>query len=179
MKKVDSQYYETNVRKQGDRLLRDMLQLRKDIENFKEQPEDNSVLNVRQVKETDLPVASKDFEIEKNEENILRERLEMMTLQIKQELEDELLKEESRKGYLGVKTNEDDDTKIKNFFQNLVSQNDIEKPVSSNNIGKPALKNETVRNEALNLAIQNLLEMNDGPKSDSNILAIGKVQLCQ
>ena len=61
-----------------------------------------------------------------------------------------------------------------NIFQNLVSENDVEKPVSSNNIGKPALKNETVRNEALNLAIQNLLEMNDEPKSESNILEISK-----
>ena len=82
LKKDESKYYEISVRKQGDRLLKDMLQLRKDIENFKEHPEENSMLNTKNIKEAVLPVTSKDCELEKNEENILRERLEMMTLQI-------------------------------------------------------------------------------------------------
>ena len=86
-----------------------MLQLRKDIENFKEHPEENSMLNTKNIKEAVLPGTIKDCEVEKNEENILRERLEMMTLQIKQELEEELLKEELRKDQLGNKSNEDDD----------------------------------------------------------------------
>ena len=171
-KKDDSKYYETSVRKQGDRLLKDMLQLRKDIENFKEHPEDNSILNVKNVKETYLPVASQDCELEKNEENILRERLEMMTLQIKQELEEELLREESRKDQLGNKPNEDDDTKIKKFFQKLVSQNDVESNESLENaISK---KSESIGNEAINLAIQNLLELDDEPKSSSNFTEISK-----
>ena len=171
-KKDDSKYYETSVRKQGDRLLKDMLQLRKDIENFKEHPEDNSILNVKNLKETYSPVPSKDCELEKNEENILRERLEMMTLQIKQELEEELLREESRKDQLGNKPNEDDDTKIKKFFQKLVSQNDVESNESlENTISK---KSESIGSEAINLAIQNLLELDDEPKSSSKFTEISK-----
>jgi len=133
-KKVEKKYYETNVRKQGDKLLRDMLQLRRDIENFKEQPaEENISSNEKHLKEVEANVLLKGVEIEKSEENILRERLEMMTLQIKQEMEEEMIKEKARIEELENKQNEDDDTKIKKFFQKLAlkdSSDEVEpKPI--------------------------------------------------
>merc|ERR1719427_842138 len=156
-KKFESKFYETNVRKQGDKLLRDMLQLRKDIENFKEQPEEvffnNETLETNN--KTKLHKKSSDFD--KSEENILRERLEMMTLQIKQEMEEELLKEKSNLEILQNKPNEDDDTKIKKFLQNCVLQ---DKEVTV----EPKTK------EDMNNAIQDLLELNAGPKFVENIL---------
>jgi len=167
-KKVEPKFYESNVRKQGDKLLRDMLQLRKDIENFKEHPEENTQINEKSLKDVEVPLLAKGSELEKNEENILRERLEMMTLQIKQELEEELLQEESRKSLSENKPNEDDDTKIKHFFQNLVLHNSDENTEPSIDAGKNSLRTGSVENEALNLAIQNLLEMNDEPKNLQN-----------
>jgi len=88
-------YMETSVRRQGDRLLRDMLQLRRDIEMDlnKEGPKtkeehQGTVLNHL----SDLE-STPGLEVGKAEENMLRERLEMMTQQIKQEMAEELQKE--------------------------------------------------------------------------------------
>jgi len=89
-------YVETSVRRQGDRLLRDMLQLRRDIEM------DLNKEQVPKVKEEQRGSALNDLsdlettpglEVGKAEENMLRERLELLTQQIKQEMAEELQKE--------------------------------------------------------------------------------------
>ena len=146
-----------------------MLQLRRDIENFKEQPEENISSNEKILKEVEGSILLKGVEIEKNEENILRERLEMMTLQIKQEMEEELLKEKSRVKILENKPNEDDDTKIKKFFKKLVLQDSIEN-VEQKKESDPTT--ESKNKEALNSAIQNLLELNEEPETYEKKLAI-------
>ena len=115
-------YLETSVRRQGDRLLRDMLQLRRDIEMDlnKEGPKTKEEQQVGKVemKETGILVQGAvlndlsdlestpglevrmvlfcvllSLQVGKAEENMLRERLEMMTQQIKQEMAEELQKE--------------------------------------------------------------------------------------
>eukprot|EP00092_Neocalanus_flemingeri_P012012 GFUD01012949.1.p1 GENE.GFUD01012949.1~~GFUD01012949.1.p1 ORF type:complete len:560 (+),score=162.79 GFUD01012949.1:134-1813(+) len=161
-KKAESKYYETNVRKKGDKLLKDMLQLRRDIEDFKENPEEIISSNEKHSNEVDKSIVENSVENEKTEENILRERLEMMTLQIKQEMEEEMLKEKSKKDILGNKSNEDDDTKIKKFFQQLVLHDSVE-----NVEQKPEmlLTTEPKEKEALNRAIQNLMEFNHEPET--------------
>ena len=53
-----------------------------------------------------------------NEENSLREKLEMMTLQIKKEMEEEFKKKQNEMKFA---ENEDDDSKIKKIFKNILS----------------------------------------------------------
>ena len=104
-------YVETSVRRQGDRLLRDMLQLRRDIEmdlnkeqvpNVKEEQRGSALNDLSDLETTPglevriiLPSPSLLllFKVGKAEENMLRERLELMTQQIKQEMAEELQKE--------------------------------------------------------------------------------------
>ena len=104
-------YVETSVRRQGDRLLRDMLQLRRDIEmdlnkeqvlKVKEEHRGSALNDLSDLETTPglevriiLPSSSLLllFKVGKAEENMLRERLELMTQQIKQEMAEELQKE--------------------------------------------------------------------------------------
>ena len=75
-------FYEASVLQQGDRLLKEMLQLRKDLEKDK-MAFDFSTKESKDTNNGPLP----DYgPLEENEENILREKLEMMTLQIKKEI---------------------------------------------------------------------------------------------
>ena len=119
-------YMETSVRRQGDRLLRDMLQLRRDIEmdlnkegpKTKEEQQQVGTLKSRSIKYLVQGAVLNDLsdldstpglevrmvlfrillclQVGKAEENMLRERLEMMTQQIKQEMAEELQKEKLR-----------------------------------------------------------------------------------
>jgi len=170
-KKEEIIFYETSVRKQGDKLLRDMLQLRKDIENFKEPPEDNNSANERRFKEIESDVQTRGAEIEKNEENILRERLEQMTIQIKQELEEEMIRNESQKDKAEENEANIDHSKIKDFFQNLMHQNDSKKEnATSEKRETGPHKSKMHEKESLNTAIQNLLQLDDVPKSPQAFL---------
>jgi len=88
-------YLETSVRRQGDRLLRDMLQLRRDIEMDlnKEGPKTKEEQQGAVLNDLSDLESTPGLEVGKAEENMLRERLEMMTQQIKQEMAEELQKE--------------------------------------------------------------------------------------
>ena len=102
---VEKSCMETSVQKQGDRLLRDMLQLRKDIEKDLKK-EDPSGGDIVQEQLADVESSTTGLEVGhtpdaghilsqqlgRAEENMLRERLEEMTLQIKQEMADEIKK---------------------------------------------------------------------------------------
>jgi len=170
-KKEEINFYETSVRKQGDKLLRDMLQLRKDIENFKEPPEDNNSANEKRFKEIESDVQTHGAEIEKNEENILRERLEQMTIQIKQELEEEMIKNESQKDKAKENDANIDPSKVKDFFQNLIHQTDSKKEnASSEKRETGPHKSKLHEKESLNAAIQNLLQLEDVSKGHQAFL---------
>ena len=52
-----------------------------------------------------------------DEENVLREKLEKMTEQIKKEMEEEFKKQQN---LLEFEDNEDDDSKIKKIFTNIL-----------------------------------------------------------
>ena len=106
-------FYEASVLQQGDRLLKEMLQLRKDLEKDK-MAFDFSTKESKDTNNGPLP----DYgPLEENEENILREKLEMMTLQIKKEMEEEFHKQKSQ---LEFAKNDDDDLKIKKIFKNIL-----------------------------------------------------------
>jgi len=102
---VEKSCMETSVQKQGDRLLKDMLQLRRDIEKDlkKEEPSGGDIV---QEQLADVESSTPGLEVGhtpdaghilpqqlgRAEENMLRERLEEMTLQIKQEMAEEIKK---------------------------------------------------------------------------------------
>ena len=108
-------FYEASVLRQGDRLLKEMLQLRRDLEKDK-LPLDFAVRDVRGKEEGLLPIPNYG-PLKQGEENLLREKLEMMTLQIKREMEEEFKKQQSK---LEFAQNEDDDSKIKKIFKNIL-----------------------------------------------------------
>ena len=87
-------FYEASVLQQGDRLLKEMLQLRKDLEKDKMAFD----FNAKESKDTNNGLLPDYGPLEQNEENILREKLEMMTLQIKKEMEEEFHKQKSQLG---------------------------------------------------------------------------------
>ena len=70
--------------RQGDRLLKEMFQLRKDLE--KEKLDIDVTLEENEKKCTLLPNYGP---LEQSEENVLREKLEIMTQQIKREMEEQ------------------------------------------------------------------------------------------
>lgn len=105
----------------------------------------------------DKNISLTNLQIEKEEENMLRERLEMMTLQITQEMEEEFNKEKSKIELLGRKLNEDDDTKIQMFFRKIKGTDDVD---------------ETGQKEEMNIVIKELRELNedDSPENETNKL---------
>ena len=91
-----------------------MLQLRKDLERDKSQYE------IKTGKEDSVPGASllpNYGPLPKDEENVLQEKLEKMTEQIKKEMEEEFKKQQN---LLEFEDNEDDDSKIKKIFTNIL-----------------------------------------------------------
>lgn len=106
-------FYEASVLQQGDRLLKEMLQLRKDLEKDKMAFD----FSAKESKETNTGLLPDYGPLEQNEENILREKLEMMTLQIKKEMEEEFQKHKSQ---LEFAKNDDEDLKIKKIFKNIL-----------------------------------------------------------
>ena len=106
-------FYEASVLQQGDRLLKEMLQLRKDLEKDKMAFD----FSAKESKETNNGLLPDYGPLEQNEENILREKLEMMTLQIKKEMEEEFHKHKSQ---LEFAKNDDEDLKIKKIFKNIL-----------------------------------------------------------
>ena len=107
------QFYEANVLRQGERLLKEMLQLREDLEKDKMSFEISS----KEAKGTSENLLPDYGPIEQSEENRLREKLEMMTLQIKKEMEEEFHKRQSQ---LEFAKNDDDDSKIKKIFKSIL-----------------------------------------------------------
>jgi len=135
--------FEASVLKQGDRLLKEMLDLRKELEKDKVDLE-KSVKS----KSGLLP----DYgPLDESEENMLREKLEMMTLQIKKEMEEEFKRQQSE---LEFGENEDDDSKIKKIFQHMISDDN-----------STLTESKSGNKEALQMAIKNLLLMNETPKT--------------
>ena len=106
-------FYEASVLQQGDRLLKEMLQLRKDLEKDKMAFD----FSTKESKDTTNGLLPNYGPLEENEENTLREKLEMMTLQIKKEMEEEFHKQKSQ---LEFAKNDDDDLKIKKIFKNIL-----------------------------------------------------------
>ena len=106
-------FYEANVLRQGERLLKEMLQLREDLEKDKMSFEISS----KETKGTSENLLPDYGPIEQSEENRLREKLEMMTLQIKKEMEEEFHKRQSQ---LEFSKNDDDDSKIKKIFKSIL-----------------------------------------------------------
>jgi len=108
-------YCEDSVLRQGDRLLKEMLQLRRDLERDKTQYEIKSGKD-----ESSVPGGSllpNYGPLPQDEENVLREKLEKMTEQIKKEMEEEFKKQQN---LLEFEDNEDDDSKIKKIFTNIL-----------------------------------------------------------
>ena len=77
-------FCQENMMRQGDRLLKEMFQLRKDLE--KEKLDIDVTLEENEKKCTLLPNYGP---LEQSEENVLREKLEIMTQQIKREMEEQ------------------------------------------------------------------------------------------
>ena len=142
-------FHDVSVLRQGDKLLKEMLDLRKDLEK------DKQVFEVSKCRSKVLPTGDNllpDYgPLEKDEESVLRERLEMMTMQIKQEMEVEFKKTQSK---MEFEENEDDDSKIKKIFENML--NDQQSALKSS---------KSANKEALQMAIKNLLLMNETPKT--------------
>ena len=109
-------FYEESVLKQGDRLLKEMLQLRQDLEKDKLDFEVTG--GIKEPKSNNASLIPSYGPLDLNEENSLREKLEMMTLQIKKEMEEEFKKKQNEMKFA---ENEDDDSKIKKIFKNILS----------------------------------------------------------
>ena len=105
---VKERFYEASVLQQGDRLLKEMLQLRKDLKKEK-----LDFKLTRAEKEKECSLLPNYGPLEHNEENMLREKLEMMTQQIKREMEDQFNMEPE------LDSDEVEKNKITNIFQSL------------------------------------------------------------
>jgi len=141
-------YCEDSVLRQGDRLLKEMLQLRRDLERDKTQYEIKSGKD-----ESSVPGGSllpNYGPLPQDEENVLREKLEKMTEQIKKEMEEEFKKQQN---LLEFEDNEDDDSKIKKIFTNILLERSEKDDKKQDN------------KEALQDAVRNMLMMNETPKT--------------
>jgi len=109
-------YYENSVRVQSDRLLRDMLQLRKDIEQeFRDSTEQDKIQGDKWNGEDNSMVKDQT-------ENVLRERLEQMTQQVKQEMNEELARKESQIKSLDKPGNNKDSNSMKSYFNKMLEK---------------------------------------------------------
>ena len=134
---VKEKFYEASMLQQGDRLLKEMLQLRKDLEKEKLDFELS-----REDKDRGCSSLLPNYgPLEYNEENLLREKLEMMTQQIKREMEDQF----NRK-HAVLDSEEEEKNKIRNIFKSLFQ-------VKNNEEERKEISNE----ETLQSAIDNLL----------------------
>jgi len=146
-----------SVRMQGDRLLREMLSLRREIEEFREPAAVGETSPALQHADTGTQGEAGLDRYERREESVLRERLEQMTLQIKREMEEETERQRNRQL---EHSSQQEDTKVKKFFKKLL-ENETH---SAKNIYSKE-KSNSKEKDALNAAIMKLLEPNEEPET--------------
>ena len=131
---VKEKFYEASVLQQGDRLLKEMLELRKDLEKEKLD------LNLtREGKEKECSLLPNYGPLEHSEENMLREKLEMMTQQIKREMEDQF-----NRNHAELDCDEEEKSNIRNIFKSLVQVENNQAEIA---------REETLQSEINNLLI--------------------------
>ena len=137
---VTERLCEASMLRQGDRLLREMLQLRKDLE--KEKLDSDFALEDTEKKCNLLPSYGP---LDHGEEKVLREKLEIMTQQIKKEMEEQFNRNPS-----GFDSSLEENSKIRNIFKSLFQDQNTDG------------EGDRVSNKvSLKSAMNNLLQMND------------------